>query len=302
MVFISLHQDSLLGLLKLLYFFFERVRLSYAQASEPNIMPVYEMPPDRSSVSSSSFTSASIGITPPSEGGDDAEFESYLAKLPCRTFDPDTGDKLEQQRTTPLFSWLVKTQQPHNLDSDLFPQYALLGCRVCRPVDTESSKANFDPRHAATVFLNTNSPWSAFICGSQGSGKSYTLSCMLEDCLAPENMISQVGKLPYPMAGIIFHYDTSSSGAICEAAHLCSMGTPVRVLTSTSNYVRLENSYKSLPGAKEYLSVVPLLLKDKHLDVERMLKLMAFSNEEGRVPLYMEVRSPPFHAGVEELR
>lgn len=32
-----------------------------------------------------------------------------------------------------------------------------------------------DPR----VFLNGNAPWSAFICGLQGSGKSHTLACML---------------------------------------------------------------------------------------------------------------------------
>lgn len=36
-----------------------------------------------------------------------------------------------------------------------------------------------DPR----VFLNGNAPWSAFICGLQGSGKSHTLACMLGLCL-----------------------------------------------------------------------------------------------------------------------
>lgn len=35
-----------------------------------------------------------------------------------------------------------------------------------------------DPR----VFLNGNAPWSAFICGLQGSGKSHTLACMLGLC------------------------------------------------------------------------------------------------------------------------
>ena len=47
-------------------------------------------------------------------------------------------------------------------------QFALLGqLRTRQPVS--------DPR----VMLNTNIPFSAFICGLQGSGKSHTTSCMI---------------------------------------------------------------------------------------------------------------------------
>ena len=56
----------------------------------------------------------------------------------------------------------------------LFPQYGLLGHRIDNVADQN------DPE---PIFLNTNPPVSSFICGSQGSGKSYTLSCMLENCL-----------------------------------------------------------------------------------------------------------------------
>jgi hypothetical protein len=52
----------------------------------------------------------------------------------------------------------------------LLPQYGLLGS-VCQ----NEELLPLDPR----LFLNTNIPFSAFICGLQGSGKSHTMSCLL---------------------------------------------------------------------------------------------------------------------------
>jgi pantothenate kinase-related protein Tda10 len=48
-------------------------------------------------------------------------------------------------------------------------QFALLGHLSSQPA------AALDPR----VMLNTNIPFSAFICGLQGSGKSHTTSCII---------------------------------------------------------------------------------------------------------------------------
>lgn len=103
---------------------------------------------------------------------------------------------LDSQRhtliTTPIFTaaagLFVDKKCPAALD-----QYGLLG-RALELVDPERRKKrggeivdngffggvrrpnkNSDPR----VFLNGNAPWSAFICGLQGSGKSHTLACML---------------------------------------------------------------------------------------------------------------------------
>lgn len=98
---------------------------------------------------------------------------------------------------------------------------------------SDSSDRHFheDPR----VFFNTTSPSSTFICGSQGSGKSHTLSCLLENCLIP----SVASKLPKPMTGIVFHYDTfisDKSGSPCEAAYLSSNhNIRIRVLCSPTN-------------------------------------------------------------------
>jgi len=114
---------------------------------------------------------------------------------------------------------------------------------------------------------------------------------MLEDALIP----SRLGKLPHPLAGMVFHYDKFtgfSSTQICEAAYLASAGIPVKVLVSSSNLWRMKRAYQNLPGFPNVAKpvVVPLLLHEKHLNVERMMKLMAVDEKDGKMALYMEVR------------
>lgn len=199
----------------------------------------------------------------------------------------------EAIRTTPLFSGKV-------LDGSkvgTFNQYGLL-CKAIAstqsqqlPADSTKAKSpcffDYDPR----VFLNVNAPWSTFICGSQGSGKSYTLSCMLENCL----IASELGQLPSPLAAIVFHYDTFTSYGskqLCEAAYLCSAGVPVKVLVSPTNLWRMRQMYENLPlssPTSRKPEVVPMKFLDKHLDVTRMKNLMAVSDKDGPVPLYIEV-------------
>jgi signal recognition particle GTPase len=52
----------------------------------------------------------------------------------------------------------------------LLPQYGLLG----EAFSTGGGDVA-DPR----LFLNTNHPFSVFLCGLQGAGKSHSLSCLL---------------------------------------------------------------------------------------------------------------------------
>ena len=51
----------------------------------------------------------------------------------------------------------------------MVPQYGFLGSYADADISKPESK----------LFLNTNAPFSAFICGVQGSGKSHTTSCIL---------------------------------------------------------------------------------------------------------------------------
>jgi hypothetical protein len=119
---------------------------------------------------------------------------------------------------------------------NLIPQHGLLAgmtnsLRGDSTSDYSSPTNGVDPR----IFFNVTAPSSTFICGSQGSGKSHTLSCLLEGCLVP----SSAGKLTKALAGLVFHYDTFISddgGSPCEAAFLASgQQIEVRVLCSPTN-------------------------------------------------------------------
>jgi len=228
----------------------------------------------------------------------DPSFGDHLALLKP----PDTAGhntfELEEIRTTPLFSMSVKHQVTKRLldQLDPFPQYGLLAGRIDSSTKQTSRsttheggpiyRAVQDPR----IFLNVGAPWSVFICGSQGSGKSHSLSCLLENCLIPSVCATQ---LPNPLTGLVFHYDSFTSavgGQACEAAYLCSSGMEVTVLVSPSNLTRMISMYQNLPGlAAGGPRVEPLLLQQRYLNVERLMTLMAISSAEGQIPLYIQV-------------
>ena len=58
----------------------------------------------------------------------------------------------------------------HHFPPRTFPQYGLIA---------RASSTSLRMQGDSKLFLNTNVPFSAFICGVQGSGKSHTLSCMI---------------------------------------------------------------------------------------------------------------------------
>ncbi|KAL9639348.1 MAG: hypothetical protein Q9164_000983, partial [Protoblastenia rupestris] len=202
----------------------------------------------------------------------------------------------EEIRTTPLFSVAVKNAvdtRGSKTDS-LLSQYGLLAGRIdaseedCVVLSDKPKKQELlDPR----LFLNVNAPWSAFICGSQGSGKSHSMCCILETCLIPHPTI---GPLPTPLAGLVFHYDSFTSdfaGQACEAAYLCSSGIDVTILVSPSNLSNMVELYENLPGlavSAPKPKVESLLLDQKYLNAERLMVLMAAGNSEGAIPLYMQ--------------
>ncbi|KAJ7462991.1 hypothetical protein FB451DRAFT_1139792 [Mycena latifolia] len=135
------------------------------------------------------------------------------------------------------------------------------------------------------VYVNTNAPSSAVICGVQGSGKSHTVSCLLECALLAD---PRIGQLPEPLSALVFHFDTQDAGRPCEAAFLssptghCVAVPQVTVLCSPSNVNRRRRAYASLPQVR----VEPLSLSEKDLTADRMLAMMACDNLE-TMPLYM---------------
>jgi hypothetical protein len=144
--------------------------------------------------------------------------------------------------TAPIFSMAAYeyvSAMPSSNVGKKFPQYGLIAgsselllSHKTTPGEAPASSPNADPR----LFFNIGVPSSIFICGSQGSGKSHTLSCLLENCLIP----SKANVLPAPLTGLVFHYDSFISdliGSPCEAAYLSSnKNIKVRVLCAPTNY------------------------------------------------------------------
>lgn len=71
-------------------------------------------------------------------------------------------------------------------DLSLLPQYGLLGTS-CLAGRSSSWPASEKDRR---FFHNTNVPFSVFICGLQGSGKSHTLSCLLGEIVITRSFCS----------------------------------------------------------------------------------------------------------------
>ena len=156
----------------------------------------------------------------------DPNLAYHLSLLKIDNFDDHDDDIV----LAPIFTGPVLNQSNQTPS-----QFGLLGGlkKVEAPGFPSSRKQLLekDPR----LFFNVSSPSSTFICGSQGSGKSHTLSCILEGCLIP----SDAGRLLNPLTAVVFHYDTficDNGGSPCEAAFLASHSQiNVRVLCAPTN-------------------------------------------------------------------
>jgi hypothetical protein len=95
-----------------------------------------------------------------------ADSERYQRLINTTDTSDTQSTAKEELRNVPLVWWHVGEQRR----GSGLPQVAVMG----HVPDGSSGKP---------VLLNTNSPWSAFLYGSQGSGNLYTLFCMLENCL-----------------------------------------------------------------------------------------------------------------------
>jgi hypothetical protein len=188
------------------------------------------------SPSSTRTSSDAVVVTP--EESEAARLYDYHLSLLTSTA---SQHELVEVSTTPLFTMPVLEQAEAEAIASqeplaIFPQYGLLAGMIDAEQENAKCKSqglasDRDPR----IFFNIAAPSSTFICGSQGSGKSHTLSCLLENCLIP----SDASKLPRPLTGLVFHYDTFISdvgGSPCEAAFLSSNPKiQVRVLCSPTN-------------------------------------------------------------------
>ena len=188
----------------------------------------------------------------------------------------------------PLFSSHVAS---HNGGAPV-SQYGLLGIETSHHVKGLSVSTNRAERDKL-IYGNHTEPWSAFICGSQGSGKSHTLATLLENSILNP---PPAGELPHPLTAMAFHWDEFTGPAttqFCEVAYFCSKGIQVQVLVSPANYITMQRLYAKLPGLKDGApqpKVHPLQFHESQLDSECMMTLMSV-DEEKSTPLYLQVIS-----------
>jgi hypothetical protein len=208
------------------------------------------------------------------------DFALYSSLLTGNKGSNETGGRTKGSRRdieqAPLLSGGIVAQRAN----ELVPQFGLIGCLANEDASLPSSQ----------LFFNTNVPVSTFICGVQGSGKSHTTSCILENAVIPSPYL---GKLESPVSTLVFSYGEWSSGGagfnISEATFLAapSKAAPghqvkrITVLTSPSN-LAISRLYQKHPNVR----ILPFRLRAKTLDISALRTLMAI-DEKSSVPLYM---------------
>ncbi|RYP65104.1 hypothetical protein DL769_006426 [Monosporascus sp. CRB-8-3] len=229
----------------------------------------------KASTSSSNTDSNLPETTTPRSNDLSADGQSLMQRL--RLLERRKGlDGLDEIRTAPLFTESAR-QRAVDLaasSNSLFSQYGVIA----------GSASENGLKSDGIWYYNATVPSSTFICGSQGLGKSHTLSCLLENCLIP----SDANELPHPLTGVVFHYDTfisDSGGGPCEAAFLSTNpGVSVRVLCAPTNVAVIRKTYSRFPNVK----IEELRINETDLNTKRMMDLMAVK-EGGNMPLYLHV-------------
>ncbi|KAG8898822.1 hypothetical protein FRB99_007131 [Tulasnella sp. 403] len=215
--------------------------------------------------------------------------------------DSDSDSESHEKVTAPLIT-RDAYDFPNSGLPDAIPQYGLLGSitSICN----EDERELFDDRR---LYLNTvrlmppclrevlmhpqNAPFSAVVCGVQGSGKSHTVGVMLESMLIPDEPL--LGSLINPLAALVLHFgETGGAAKPCEAAFQCiskSTGTKppkVRVFVSPSRLRTMNSLYRNEFGHR--VEVLPLKFADNELDASAILAMMSVSNSH-EPPLYVHL-------------
>ncbi|KIM90985.1 hypothetical protein PILCRDRAFT_59166 [Piloderma croceum F 1598] len=185
-------------------------------------------------------------------------------------------------RTAPLYTrdaYVAADLRDHGA------QYGVLG-KVIQTYSKRSSEAPEDSR----LYVNTNAPFSAIVCGVQGSGKSHTVSVLLESMFIPR--CPQIGYLEKPLCGLVLHFgEGGPSSRPCEASWVgvpSFLGVdtpPVRVFVSRSSLNTMKAVYAPL-GHR--VTVEPLFFSEDELDAEAFLSMMAVGSSES-APLYVQL-------------
>ncbi|KAG1817521.1 uncharacterized protein BJ212DRAFT_1349680 [Suillus subaureus] len=205
-----------------------------------------------------------------------------LKHLQSLTVDTSDLSKDHELQTAPLITreaYITARYKKHST------QYGVMG-QVLSIHSKSSAYVPVDPR----LYVNTNTPFTAVVCGVQGSGKSHTVSVLLENMLIPK--LQEIGSLQQPLAGLVLHF---GEGGICslpsEAAWVGAPSTEgvrtpkVRVFVSKSSLNTMKGVYAPLGKNVE---VIPLLFNETELDAQAFLSMMAVGSSDS-APLYIQI-------------
>lgn len=185
--------------------------------------------------------------------------------------------------TAPLFS-----REAYELcETDQNRQYGVLGSIL--GIGGQEDRSVPEDRR---LYLNTNAPFSAVVCGVQGSGKSHSVSVMLESMMIPD--LDIIGSQKKALSGLVLHFgEAGTTTQPCEAAYLglSKIGgftaPKVRVYVTPTSLSKMTTIYERLGFDVE---VSALLLTQSELDAKSFLSLMAVgTTSTDRTPLYMRV-------------
>ncbi|KAL7415760.1 hypothetical protein BDY24DRAFT_382124 [Mrakia frigida] len=184
--------------------------------------------------------------------------------------------------TAPIFSHDALETYSEEVQQRDFPQYGLFG----RLLETHS-RVHAKKPESPFLYLNSNTPLSAVICGVQGSGKSHSVSLLLETMFIKDK---RLGRLKNPVAGVVFHFgEGGAASQPCEAAWIASCSDPeirlpkVVVYVSPSSFVTMKAVYSQIPN----VSIYPLYLSEKELNSKSMLAMLGVGS--GEPPLYISI-------------
>ncbi|KAH8106072.1 hypothetical protein BXZ70DRAFT_904130 [Cristinia sonorae] len=178
-----------------------------------------------------------------------------------------------------------------------FPQRGVLGSVM--DIGGGSSAESSKP-HDARLYVNTvrqNTPFSAVVCGVQGSGKSHTVSILLENMLIPK--YKPTGELVKPLSALVLHFGEGGSlaqpseAAWVTVANASALKVPnIKVYVSKSALKTMTAVYAKLGP---HVKVEPLLFSHFALDAQAFLSMMAVG-QNGNPPLYMSSVMSILHA------
>ncbi|KIO19148.1 hypothetical protein M407DRAFT_31200 [Tulasnella calospora MUT 4182] len=251
---------------------------------DPTLTPTMFSPGHSSSSSGKGSSSRSNPPTNASSNTGTSELGGFEDE-----FDLLGGDDIEEGPTHEVITAPLITRDAFAFGEGLLkvvPQYGVLGSILS--VHEQGRKEEFADKR---MYLNTNAPFSAVVCGVQGSGKSHTVGVLLESMMIPND--TRLGALPQPLAGLVLHFGESGAGAQpCEAAYQCTSNDPkvnppkVVVYVSPSQLKTMGNLYWSVFGNN--VRVRPLKIEHDELDAQSILSMMSVSTS-GEPPLYVQI-------------